>query len=625
MAWARKLERPKYLRGFVWNHSHDYDRAPNPSADATEYATPLPSVPVSEFSHSSITRLVTEYSSFFKIVTPVRVEVLQEILKSHPNRPLVDSVCSGFKIGFWPYADTSSHDSSSPIDNTSPDLSESRRDQNELEFLRSQLNIELRAGRYSPSIGNVLLPGMILQPCFTVPKPPSESAPDVPRFRPINDHSSGRTSLNSFIPPEGGTIRLDTLSDLILCIIRAAQRHNAFPCYIFKSDVSHAFRTIPMHERWQARQPVRLDGEIYIDRNAVFGNRASGKIFCIFMALVCWIGSRVWMLDDLLHYIDDLFSYEYDPELVWYEPYQTSYPAKQTAILRLWDLLGIPHEKSKQLYGRTLVITGLNVSLTDLTITMPPDKHLETIAFIRAFAGPGAPRSHPLKSWQILIGWLNWALNVYPLLKPALQSSYDKMRGKSVPHAPIYRNKDVTRDLLWFADRMEALDGVRFMESTDWPESDADIHVWCDASGVGLGFWSPAHLLGFMSPLNHDDPMTSSDIFYNEALCVVSALYWCTSLGLPPRRVAIHTDSLNTVQIFHTLKATRDYNPLLFFAIELLLLHKLDLRVLHVPGVSNTVADALSRLLPDTAKSLVPGLSVRYFTPPRAMMEAPTK
>jgi len=58
--------------------------------------------------------------------------------------------------------------------------------------------------------------------------------------------------------------------------------------------------------------------------------------------------------------------------------------------------------------------------------------------------------------------------------------------------------------------------------------------------------------------------------------------------------VTIYTDNLNTVQIFNSLACLPDYNQILRRAIDIVLTHDIDLRILHVPGEQNTVADALS-------------------------------
>jgi hypothetical protein len=48
--------------------------------------------------------------------------------------------------------------------------------------------------------------------------------------------------------------------------------------------------------------------------------------------------------------------------------------------------------------------------------------------------------------------------------------------------------------------------------------------------------------------------------------------------------------------------------------------NKIDSRVLHVPGVDNTIADALSRFNNTLALRLVPGLKLGLFETPRELL-----
>ena len=206
---------------------------------------------------------------------------------------------------------------------------------------------------------------MTCQPIFVVPKPGSS------KFRLINDHSAGECLLNSLIPSEGGFVKLDTLRDLGANIqAQIALRSGQKPCYLFKLDVSQAYRCLPMHPRWQARQGLEIDGVYHMDHNAVFGNRASGRIWCLLLDCILWVAIHDHRLTDLLAYIDDTFGYEYDPVLDFYEPYNHYMPKKQAALLRIWDQIGLPHEDHKQVFGHTLEIIGLEVSLGAMTITL---------------------------------------------------------------------------------------------------------------------------------------------------------------------------------------------------------------------------------------------------------------
>jgi len=81
------------------------------------------------------------------------------------------------------------------------------------------------------------------------------------------------------------------------------------------------------------------------------------------MGLISWISIYVYMIEDLLHYMDNAFLYDMDPVLTIYPPPHTHYPSKQCRLLTLWDDIGLPHEQHKQVFGQCIEIIGFFVNL----------------------------------------------------------------------------------------------------------------------------------------------------------------------------------------------------------------------------------------------------------------------
>jgi hypothetical protein len=204
---------------------------------------------------------------------------------------------------------------------------------------------------------------MISVPVHTVPKKSG-------KLRLVVDHSAGVFSPNSHISRDDVHNDLDTVHHLAhnLLLFRATYGHS--PRWLFKSDVSQAYRRLPMHPAWQMRQVVTVNGERRVDRCNNFGGRASAMIWCAFMSLVLWIAIFRLSIEALLAYMDDNFGHDDSSALVLYEPYNTLFPPKQVLLLRLWDFIGLPHERDKQEFGHALVITGFLVDLAALTITL---------------------------------------------------------------------------------------------------------------------------------------------------------------------------------------------------------------------------------------------------------------
>ena len=145
--------------------------------------------------------------------------------------------------------------------------------------------------------------------------------------------------------------------------------------------------------------------------------------------------------------------------------------------------------------------------------------------------------------------------------------------------------------------------------------------LYCDTCPTGLAFWFPTGKLGFQYKWVDEDP----GIFYLEALTVVSAAFFATSRSPKPFHIAIFTDNENTVNLFNTLHAQPLYNPLALTFANLCINHSTSIRVFHIPGDFNIVADALSRFKNHLASNAAPGLVILPFQPPRLTLGASKK
>ena len=210
----------------------------------------------------------------------------------------------------------------------------------------------------------------------------------------------------------------------------------------------------------------------------------------------------------------------------------------------------------------------------------------------------------------------------YCTLLAALQSAYSKIAGKQVARAPSYLNRAVIRHFNWLTDTIEASDGIHIIDAVEWGVRNADRVIHCDASLSGLGFVDLNTQIGFYATIPPDALLNT--IFFYEALCVISAILWASELLHVPRRLLVFTDSLNTVEMFNSLRSTDSYTELLLFAMCILLtLTLITLCVFHIPGTDNFIADALSCQLLATAASYLLGLQVHLFQPPCSMLGLP--
>ena len=254
-----------------------------------------------------------------------------------------------------------------------------------------------------------------------------------------------------------------------------------------------------------------------------------------------------------------------------------------------------------------------------MRVSMDEEDRVRLLQRISDFAAtaPGGTR-RTLREFQQLAGWINWSFNVFPLLKPALSNVYAKIGGKSETHAKIFVNKAVVRDLEWFSSHVQQSDGVYLFEDVDWDEQQADSVAYSDACLSGLGFYFERSKEAYQCIIPEQAPKDT--IFYFEALAVVSVVDVATRLPTIPSKLLIYSDNTNTVDIFHSLRSLPPYNDLLKFTISLLIKYSISLRVVHVSGVDNSVADSLSRFENTKAITQCPGLSISSFKPPRVAL-----
>ncbi|TDL26836.1 hypothetical protein BD410DRAFT_704500, partial [Rickenella mellea] len=129
-----------------------------------------------------------------------------------------------------------------------------------------------------------------------------------------------------------------------------------------------------------------------------------------------------------------------------------------------------------------------------------------------------------------------------------------------------------------------------------------------------LGFWIPSLDTGYFSDL--PQACDTDGIFYYEAVAICCAIHHVAATLPNCRRLVVYSDSHNSVDIFNSYRASKIYNSLLKFAVDILIQHKVDLRVIHIPGEDNPIADALSRGMLDVLRETLPTSNILHYKPP---------
>lgn len=580
------------------------------TADWTLDTDPLPSPPRSEFKNPEVQKTLNQHRHLFKIITPIKVDRFEFLLSTHPNRRFVESVLKGLREGFWPYANTG-WDSNYP---TSLDLRHSFRQappgEDEAIFLRNHLHNERSKERFSPTFGSNILSGMYATtPVSVVPKK------EPGKYRLINNQSFGQAfSLNSMVQrADIPTPPLDRLTQLTEWMTVLRKMHPNEKLTIWKSDIAEAYRNIPMHPLWQIKQVVFIDGKGYVDRCNAFGGTASGAIFIAVNSLIAWIAKHRKGIKFMGTYVDDSFGCCLASDKKYYAKYKADLPRDQALLLELWDEIGIPHKLEKQLHGPRLTVIGFDVDSKNMSIKLPDKSRADLLKELDTWCRGGGK---PARSWVQFGGWLNWALDVYPLQRPALNSFYAALgphnhrNSKAIVEVP----DAVKEDLRWAKNHMKRSKGILFMKTHLWRPEDATVVIYTATSSKGMGFWYHKSGHGFYS--EHTLRVAEHPKFYAGALCVLSALYDATLNG-KNERILIFTDNAYVAALFTTLRAHKSpgNNFLLKAAVDVVTKGQHSFHVESREGDKQFgVACALSRLDLHQARRMSPG-SIWKFNP----------
>lgn len=626
---------PKLRRGL----HYPKDSIPESAALESTLTTPpfrRPPLSVSQDPDSFLT--ITSHPHLFKVSSPLDVDEVEKFLAIHPNRPLVDSVIVGLRLGFWP-----SHDGNFADLRSNSLAFQSEED---LAFIANEMSEDWEAGRLSDPFFE-LLPGMHVSPTFVIRS-------DVRKSRSVCDQSI--TGLNDGILPEEAKTVYDMIPQLG-SLLRHYRLNGLDSDYhiLWKSDVKGAFRNIPVCPEWMIKQVHRarrtVDGLhswiYYVDQRLILGNRMSPLIWCTVINLILWCAKVHENIEHIFIFVNDAFSFTISGEFVvisnrWSNE-ERSVPRDQGKVLLVWNFLGVPWVWGKQLSSSTkLDIIGLEVDGRELTVTLSDNskKNFDTVAteFLSSTSGNRFASAKPLVNWQRLLGHANWALNVLPFAKFALRSSYVKTRGKTMRLLKIPLNNDVVRDITWLREEITSAPPLFLLDPAldEWGPLDADIIVHCDAClsadpplkirndarllrtyqhSSGLGFTSKRD--GIRSSFYHRSPTVLSSIIWAEALAVFSAICWAVE-SQPDSRIWIYSDNAAVVYAFDSGRTSDELFPVVRASYEVLSRSRCDLRVRHIPGVNNFFADLISRRDPPTFPFHLNdfGSSVHEFFPP---------
>ena len=447
--------------------------------------------------------------------------------------------------------------------------------------VREKLSKELSLGRIAGPFAARPLPLLQCSPIGLVPK----HEPGAFRLIHHLSHPSGR-SINDFIPRDRCVVHYASFDTAVDLVMRAG-----VGAWLAKSDIKSAFRLLPVHPEDYELLGFTFDGLYYYDKCLPMGCSISCSLFELFSTFLEFQVKQVAHSQFVTHYLDDF--------LFIGTSSQTCGQAL-LAFTGLCEELGVPLAVEKTL-GPVQVITylGLEIDTVSQQVRVPAVK---VDALCNKIHAALCKKKLSLVDLQSLVGSLNFVCRAVSPGRAFLRRLIALSRGLSKPHHRVRVSKGARLDLLMWLEFLEHFNGVSPILGSAWDDS---VELFTDAAAsVGYGAFFQGKWVQGRWPsciLEHPPSIAFLEFFP----LLVAVLCWGPLLA--NRRVTFRSDNSAVV---HIINSQTSHCDRIMHLVRLFVLHCLKYNIifkaLHVQGVSNVLADSLSRFQMDRFRAAAP-------------------
>ena len=340
---------------------------------------------------------------------------------------------------------------------------------------------------------------------------------------------------------------------------------------IYKVDISRAFRHIRIDPGDIDLLGIRHKS-LFLDGSLPFGFRLGSGIFERCSDAIRYIMKNLGH-NALMNYIDDLI-YIGLPSKIYHSYYQ---------LLSLLEELGLEISQSKLVSPSTSVVClGIQVNTVARTLSIPDEKLIEIKQLCEQWVHKKNCTKNQLQS---LLGSLLYITRCVRPARNFLNRMLQILRDNVHTNFIVLSNQ-FFQDLEWFRVFLHHFNGVIFYDNKLIHH---EVNLDASLNGLGASFGNEVYALplpvGFLN----------LHITQLEMLNVVVALKVWANIWAN-KRIKISCDNLAVVEILKSGKtrdaflATCARNIWLITA-----MFNIDIIIIHVPGISNQVADLLSR------------------------------
>lgn len=489
--------------------------------------------------------------------TPVQPRELRKLMKDHHDADfLEDAFAKGFYLGFegepTPLA---SHNSMSV--NLNPQAA------------KLKIEEEIRLGRIAGPFDSPPFPNFKCSPLALREKSTAG------KYRLLHNLSFpyNSKSVNLNIPDSAAKVTYASLHDAFKIITQLG------PCFLSKTDISDAFRLIPLHPSQYPLTGFKFLNKFYYDRTLPMGARSSCKIFERVSDALKDILISQYNVKHVIKVIDDfLFIAKTKSEC-------------EHALNSFQDLCkrtGFPLAKHKTVPPtNALTFLGLQIDTLANEASIPPEKiNKYSLSVAKLLSVPHCS----LRELKSVIGQLHFCCTVIPAGRCFLRRLYNLTANRSNPNSPVPLPPWAKDDLSTWAKFLSVFNG-RNLYLYLWTGNSLDLRMFTDSCKTGYGGTFRSHFIQGLFPQNWQ----SFNIATLE-LYPIFLLVKIFALDLAHSNILFYCDNEAVVCIINN-KSSKD--PKLMSILRPLILclisNNINFRAIHIPGITNTVADRLSR------------------------------
>jgi ribonuclease HI len=369
--------------------------------------------------------------------------------------------------------------------------------------------------------------------------------------------------------------------------------------YATSIDIRSAYNHVNVHPALRPYLGFSFEGRSYVYKAMPFGLKNAPRVFTKIMRVMMWEIRRRWKIRSVC-YLDDLLFLHQDPQEL---------NRITSEIVQWMDELGwtIHQEKSALVPLQVFPFLGWEWNSQLMTVRLTTDKRMGLRSLVNAWILKMKKRKWvPVREVAALIGSLNATRLQFPEASLHLvklnrwKCSMVAQAGWEARGSTTYM---ISGDLQWWGRTLKTNEPKSLAQ-----EGKPQAHIWVDASPSGWGAWLHRPEGRVVAFGKWPDSITAQTNNFRELWAVIMGIKrFAPLLTLSQvQHIRLHSDNTAVVVNVRRKAAARNLYPALRHLLNLC--KRLDLRISveHIPGVSNTTADALSRLSRSGDYALMP-------------------